>query len=266
MSKSSFYALLLAVALCVVACGGRQNRANQVLPEKSNSRDALDWNGTYSGTVPCADCPGIHVELTLSSDLTYTMTRVYQDRDGMFVNSGNFDWNDAGSGIKLHTASDDGSFQHFKVNEGALVLLTPSGEIVTGVNADAYLLYKSESDATDVSITNKYWKLTELNGHPVNYPDNSRAAFILMHSDGTVSGNLGCNSFAGSYTLQEGNRISFSQLLNTQMLCMDMSIETEMTQILQITDNYNLNDKQLILNRARMSPLARFEQVFLKKE
>ena len=113
-------------------------------------------------------------------------------------------------------------------------------------------------------ITNKHWKLVELNGNPVNFPESANAAFILMNPNGTVSGNLGCNSFSGSYTLQEGNRITFSQLANTQKMCFDtnlMSIEAEMARVLQSADNYNLNENQLVLNRARMAPLARFEIV-----
>jgi len=110
-------------------------------------------------------------------------------------------------------------------------------------------------------ITNKHWKLVEINGNSVNLPESAAMAFILLNPDGTISGNLGCNLFTGSFSLQEGNRISFSQLANTQKMCIDMSIETEMIRVLQIADNYNLNEKQLVLNRARMAPLARFEAV-----
>ena len=110
------------------------------------------------------------------------------------------------------------------------------------------------------SLADKQWKLVELNGKPVS----AGVVFILMKPDGTVSGNLGCNTFAGSFTLQEGNRITFSQLVNTQKMCLDMSVETEMLRVLQSADNYNLNEKQLILNRARMAPLARFEIIPVK--
>jgi heat shock protein HslJ len=85
-----------------------------------------------------------------------------------------------------------------------------------------------------------------------------------MQPDGTVSGNLGCNSFTGSFTLQEGNRITFSKLVNTQIMCLDMSIETEIVRVLQNADNYNLNEDKLVLNRARMAPLARFERAYMR--
>ncbi|MCL2417560.1 MAG: META domain-containing protein [Bacteroidales bacterium] len=110
------------------------------------------------------------------------------------------------------------------------------------------------------SVTDTHWTLVELNGNPV---EASSGVFIFMNSsDGRVHGNLSCNSFSGSFTLQEGNRISFSQLVNTQMLCIaGMEIEAEMSRILQLADNYNLTETQFVLNRARMAPLARFEVV-----
>jgi heat shock protein HslJ len=126
-----------------------------------------------------------------------------------------------------------------------------------------YLLQKIEGDVAKSGITNRYWKLVELNGNPVTYPEFSKEAFILMSADGTLSGNLGCNYFFGSFTVQEGNRISLLPLGNTSMMCMDMTIEDEMKRVLQNADNYNLTEKQLVLNRARMAPLARFEAVYM---
>ena len=117
------------------------------------------------------------------------------------------------------------------------------------------------NDATN--ITDKHWKLVELNGNPV---ESTTPVFIFMHSeDGRVHGNLGCNTFSGSYTLENGNRIRFSQLINTQMFCFEgMDIEAEMVRILQTADNYNLTENRLSLNRARMAPLARFEMIATK--
>ncbi|GHT46473.1 hypothetical protein FACS189440_04570 [Bacteroidia bacterium] len=118
--------------------------------------------------------------------------------------------------------------------------------------------------APESTLTNKYWKLVELMGEPVVYPEGAaNTAYISFKPDGSVNGNLGCNTFSGSYTLKEGFRISFSKLANTQKMCLDMNIETKLVQVLQTADNYNLNGNQLILNRARMAPLARFEVVYM---
>ena len=36
--------------------------------------------GTFAGTLPCADCPGIDTRLELAADGTYTITESYQER------------------------------------------------------------------------------------------------------------------------------------------------------------------------------------------
>lgn len=74
-----------------------------------------------------------------------------------------------------------------------------------------------------------------------------------------AAGNSGCNSFTGSYELKDGSRIRFSQMASTKMACMDMTIEQEFLNILQSADSYWFDGATLVLNRARMAPLARFE-------
>ena len=54
----------LAVALsAVVAPVGAAAAAGA--DAAHNSRNALDWAGTYEGVLPCADCPGIQTRLSL---------------------------------------------------------------------------------------------------------------------------------------------------------------------------------------------------------
>ena len=42
--------------------------------------DAKAFAGTFAGTLPCADCPGIDTRLELAADGTYTITESYQER------------------------------------------------------------------------------------------------------------------------------------------------------------------------------------------
>ncbi|GAA5075855.1 copper resistance protein NlpE [Lysobacter panacisoli] len=42
--------------------------------------DAKAFAGTFAGTLPCADCPGIDTRIVLAADGTYTLTETYQDR------------------------------------------------------------------------------------------------------------------------------------------------------------------------------------------
>jgi copper homeostasis protein (lipoprotein) len=42
--------------------------------------DAKAFAGTFAGTLPCADCPGIDTRIVLAADGTYTITESYQER------------------------------------------------------------------------------------------------------------------------------------------------------------------------------------------
>jgi len=123
----------------------------------------------------------------------------------------------------------------------------------------------AEVSAPTNDLINTHWKLIEIMGNPVTSESAPNEAFIQFKADGTVSGSLGCNSFSGNYTVTpEALRISFSNLVNTLMMCINMDVETQFSQALNTADNYNLNGNQLVLNRARMAPLARFEAVPLQ--
>jgi heat shock protein HslJ len=123
----------------------------------------------------------------------------------------------------------------------------------------------SEEVVVNTNLVNKYWKLIELMGKEVTYSEDAlKEAYISFKEDGKVNGNAGCNSFSGTYILQNGNRIQFSQMISTKMLCLDMSIEDAFFQILKQADSYYVQSDKLVLNRARMAPLARFEAVYMK--
>jgi len=118
------------------------------------------------------------------------------------------------------------------------------------------------------SITEKYWKLIELNGNPIDEEKLNRPAFItLKNEENRVTGNGGCNTLAGSYELDAvAKRLKFSKMITTQMACLNMEVEFEMNKVLEMVDNYALSPdgKFLSLHRARMAPLARFEIVYME--
>jgi len=104
-------------------------------------------------------------------------------------------------------------------------------------------------------ITEKYWKLIEINGKPVVWDDDAkREAFIILKDDDNrVNGNGGCNTLFGTYEIERTtNRIKFSQMASTMMACLNMEIENELKRALEMADNYSLSadGKYLSLNRA----------------
>lgn len=83
------------------------------------SRNALDWAGSYVGTLPCADCPGIEVRLTLRDDGSYHQTTQYIDRQPEPAShTGRFEWTYDGNHIQLDAAADHAFYQ---VREGSLL-------------------------------------------------------------------------------------------------------------------------------------------------
>jgi len=116
-------------------------------------------------------------------------------------------------------------------------------------------------------ITEKYWKLIEINGQKVTADNfaSKEPHFILKSTDNRVNGNGGCNSFFGTYELQaDSNRISFSKIGATKMACIKPTVENDFFNVLETADNYTVKNDTLQLNKARMAPLAKFVAVYLK--
>lgn len=119
-------ALSLTAAVVLAGCMPRQDAGVSALPDPAhNSRNAVDWAGTYEGTTPCADCPGIATRLTLQADGRFALTTQYLERQvAPQTVRGSFSWNAAGTTVTLE---GEGGGQQFRVGEGRLLLLDRDG-------------------------------------------------------------------------------------------------------------------------------------------
>jgi heat shock protein HslJ len=119
------------------------------------------------------------------------------------------------------------------------------------------------SSETGQALQDIYWRLTELMGKPIGVtPNGKREIHIKLISEGKkVEAFAGCNGVGGTYEINAGNRIRFSNLIGTMMACDEMATENSLLEALKMTDNYSLNGNTMTLNKARMVPLARFEAV-----
>jgi copper homeostasis protein (lipoprotein) len=227
-----------------------------------NSAASLDWAGIYKGVVPCADCEGIETTITLNADKTYVLATSYMGKKQTTIEEkGSFSWNDAGAIVTLAGLKEKPS--QYQVGENKITQLDMIGNKITGDMADKYILLKQAATA---SVTETYWKLTELMGQaiPALKEGQKEVHIILKKQDTRITGFAGCNRISGGYELKEGNRIKFTGLISTLMACADMKTEQELLKLLPQVDNYSLNGDKLTLNKARMAPLARFEAVYLK--
>lgn len=90
---------------------------------------------------------------------------------------------------------------------------------------------------TEEGVTERYWKLVELNGKPVSALQRE-PFFILKVDGGTVTGFGGCNSLSGSYEINEAtSRIRFEKMASTMMACAaGMDVETAFHQMLRTVE------------------------------
>ncbi|MEO9257507.1 MAG: copper resistance protein NlpE N-terminal domain-containing protein [Crocinitomicaceae bacterium] len=124
--KFSFY-LSIATVLAFQGCA-------------TNNDNTSDVYGTYSGQIPCADCPGINYELTLNKDNTYHKTMVYQERSTNPVEeSGNFD---VSKKSVVTIENKDKKTEKYQLNDDKLVMLDTQGKKMSGELADKYVLTK----------------------------------------------------------------------------------------------------------------------------
>ncbi|MGE0018547.1 MAG: copper resistance protein NlpE N-terminal domain-containing protein [Draconibacterium sp.] len=258
--KLQFLATLVLM-IAVMSCKTRE-KTTKTVGDGHNSQNSLDWAGTYRDTLPCADCEGILIEIILKTDLTYESASKYLGKDGdIFRSNGKFSWSKDGSTITLEGVDATKESNQFKVAENKLLKLDMEGKVITGNLADKYIIQKQQN-----VLTGRYWRLVELRGKKIEKAGNSpKEAFLFINTDGkSIYGNAGCNSVHGGIEIGEMNRIKFLKMASTMMACPDMEAEREFLQVLETADNYNLIGDTLVLNRARMAPLARFENVFLR--
>ncbi|PKM18338.1 MAG: copper resistance protein NlpE [Gammaproteobacteria bacterium HGW-Gammaproteobacteria-15] len=141
----------LAVTAAIMLAAGCDNAAKQTEnsePAQSvtqladathNARTSLDWAGTYQGMLPCADCEGINTKVTLNTDGSYQLERVYVGKSAqVFTEQGVFNWSDIGSTVLLEAEQP----VQFFVAENQLFMLDKQGKRIEGDLAARYRLQK----------------------------------------------------------------------------------------------------------------------------
>lgn len=144
--------LIAAAAVLLTACGGNARKhspatepkeaAAAASPDMHTAQTSLDYPGTYVGTIPAADCPGIEMRLTLKDDDTYALHAKYVDRDAEFDEKGIYSV--AGNLLTLSPAEEAGALQYYKIEENRLRMLDADRQPVTGTLSENYVLTKQK--------------------------------------------------------------------------------------------------------------------------
>ncbi len=153
MKKKLVLMAAVVAALFVVSCNGKTTSSEtdkdslSVVENDSLAADGVAIEslvGTYEGTLPAADCPGIKTVLTLNADSTYQYSADYLERkDGHDEASGIFKVL-ANNVIEI-TRPSSGETSYYKVKDANSIIMTDSlGNEPEGEMAKLYVLTKKK--------------------------------------------------------------------------------------------------------------------------
>ncbi len=161
MDKNSFsYVFRLMICVCMITFAGcnnqssakekpahgkmESNNAEHAASETSattETKSAINWQGTYKGSLPCASCEAMETELMLHKGNTFMLEIKYAGTKQIKTTSvdGSFVWIDSTT-IKLQGVENMPSF--YKVAAGRLKQLDMAGREIKGDSAAKYDLVK----------------------------------------------------------------------------------------------------------------------------
>jgi heat shock protein HslJ len=102
----------------------------------------------------------------------------------------------------------------------------------------------TRNQAAQVELEDSTWVLTSLeNSHPID-----GRQLTIQFENGQVSGNAGCNSYGGSYTIK-ADEISFDAIFSTEMACLEpeglMKQEQAYLGLLQAASRFEATEGEL---------------------
>ena len=142
------YLAVIAAAM-MVSCNGKKTAQDETTNDSVSVADSVSADvdlaavaGTYEGTLPAADCPGIKTVLIINADSTYQLQQDYIDRK---------DRHDEASGVlqvldgnvMMLVRPSSGEHTFYKVKDSKSIVMTDSlGNEPEGETAKLYVLTK----------------------------------------------------------------------------------------------------------------------------
>lgn len=145
-----YFAMAVAVAL-TTSCNGKKTISADADHDSTSVADTTVAGenvdlaavaGTYEGTLPAADCPGIKTVLTINADSTYELKQDYIERkNGHDEASGVLQVLDGNVLMLVRPSSGEHTF--YKVKDSKSIVMTDSlGNEAEGEMAKLYVLTK----------------------------------------------------------------------------------------------------------------------------
>jgi uncharacterized lipoprotein NlpE involved in copper resistance len=211
--------------------------------------------GTYTGTLPCADCEGIQTTLKFTEDGTFTRDAQYLGKqEEPFLESGNFELQRETATVTLSLS--DGGTQQYLLEDEALLHLDKQGNRIEGDLAELYKLTKKMSDK---QLEDQEWILTHLMGQQVVLaPGNTDASIFFDSKEGRAGGSTSCNRYNCAYELLPSNRIKIAPGMVSLMACENMETEKQYNRMLPKVDSYTVSENVLSFKDAENTTIAQY--------
>ena len=108
------------------------------------------------------------------------------------------------------------------------------------------------------------WNLVALEGVELDH-DFAMRPFVTFDTAGHISGNLGCNSFFGSYETTKKHKMTVNYDGSTKRLCQQMGVEKQFSAAWRMDINrYEIKGNELILYSG-VDEIMRFSGTDLSK-
>lgn len=219
------FSLILLALVIIVSAAAQQSGSGTAQPfDMHNSRDSVDWAGTYEGILPGADPPDTKIRLTLNYDGSYRLvTQAEASQDAGKSVNGVFAWQSSGSAISLDKR---GGRQQFSVREGRLTLLRPEEGPSQSAPANLVLTLVvpgPHGGDLEQQLSRYRWMLvfaTDANNRGIAGLPRGRDNPVVLTFDGSrLSVEGPCNHFGGEYQVSAANQLTANVGASTMMAC-----------------------------------------------
>ena len=241
--------ILLVLAGALSASAQQNGSATAKAADMHTSQNSLDWAGVYEGVLPCADCPGIRIRLTLNRDGTYERMMQYLERQvAPETVRGTFTWQVSGNAITLDQHGDG---QQYSVGEGRLTLLYRDGS-QGGPSAPNMVLTRVPQTSTTGNLPQtleRYrWTLQSATDSKNRNIDllspREDHPIVLGFSGNRINLQGPCNRIIGSYQINAAGQLIVNGRGSTMMACEPalMSADAVLSDILAQPLNVEINN------------------------
>ena len=107
----------------------------------------------------------------------------------------------------------------------------------------------TKSAADSATITGTEWQLASINGKsPAAADYNNGLPTINFTKDNKVNGKGGCNSYGGTYSINDKGGLAISQMMSTKMFCPGEGENTYMAALQTVNMAKGDKEKLTLLN------------------